>query len=426
VSVTDAPSVVGVAFPSVDVGAIRGAATALGAGGAELGGWAAAMGGVADHTALSWTGIAADAWRTTAGVASTDLGTSSSVLGEIAAILGGLADELEEARLAYYRAVNDAVEAAYMQDRLNQRMEVATPEIAEEYGARFSAAGAELAAARAAAGAAADAAMAAGLAAAERLAPLAARAAEVGLFAGIVVDPTLGPIREGEGAEPDWLVLLFGSLADNHAGGIEFQARVLEQLGLSENARIVEGEVAPGRVVRTRPDGLTTEAVYEIKNSVYVYRSSQIRAQIAHANANQQSYTLVINRYTRVSGPLRDLIGVHDYGAEVVRRQPGGTFTDYQGRPVEPVGEDGSGGWRYRDPETREEAERYREENDGETWPDGLNHPSGYEVDMRPEAELVDDGSSDSTFSGVFLPQPMPAPYPVLVPGPVPIPLLVP
>jgi hypothetical protein len=127
---------------------------------------------------------------------------------------------------------------------------------------------------------------------------------------------------------------------------------------------------------------------------------------------------LVVGRNTRVSAGLQAQIRAHPYGGEIVRMQADGTFTTLDGRPVERVD---SGGWRYRDPDDRDQGGS----DSGGDGGGGLNHPEGQEEDRISVNEYADLPDSQTNMVPV-VPLPLPMPMPLPAPAPMPMPLPIP
>lgn len=234
----------------------------------------------------------------------------------------------------------------------------------------------------------------------------------MGTFAGFTNDP--GGARPLEGPEESFLVMLFGSITDNYLSGKSFEDQIRSELGLKKNTETVEG-IVNGRAVRTIPDAMAKGEMYELKSSIYVYRSSQLLAQLSAARSTSDGYTLVVGRNTRVSAPLQRAIQRHRFGGEIVRAQKDGTYTDLGGRTVEKVE---SGGWRYKDGDDEGGGDSGGSGGSGVGW---LNHSMGQEAARVPVKEYL---KNPNIVPMVPLPMPMPMPLPVpAIPAPAPMPI---
>ena len=84
----------------------------------------------------------------------------------------------------------------------------------------------------------------------------------------------------------------------NGARGRAAEARVLEELGLAKNTQAVS--TAEGRAI---PDALTNSLSIEIKHTLSVSRTQQIRIQTDAARAAGRESVLITGERTCVSGP---------------------------------------------------------------------------------------------------------------------------
>jgi filamentous hemagglutinin len=95
-------------------------------------------------------------------------------------------------------------------------------------------------------------------------------------------------------------------LAKNAKIGKAFEEGALEAMGLPKNSKKVTEVLSDGTEVTTIFDAMNKEVglVVEIKNVQKLSHSNQLRAQILHAQNNNQQYLLVVSPNTHVTGPL--------------------------------------------------------------------------------------------------------------------------
>jgi len=127
---------------------------------------------------------------------------------------------------------------------------------------------------------------------------------------------------EGEFASA---TIAVGTLALNAKRGLDFQAAVVDALGVANNTIKIERE----GLGRSIPDVLTT-SVTEIKNSIEVNNSIQLRIQAAYAAWKGIPFNLIVSPATqRVS--LSVQTAVEASGGTIQRFNPlTGTFTPFQ------------------------------------------------------------------------------------------------
>jgi Restriction endonuclease fold toxin 7 len=410
-------------FPAFDAGAVRGVAGWMSSTAGTLRSVGTELGEILGGP--DWSGDAHDHWVAQGEAGAGQFPTAGDAFGDAADALTTLAGEVEDQKEAFDLAYDNYFSAlatmSGAQSSLANYVPHGSPDIIEgdmrRLQQRIDDAQADADRYLAQAWDAVDAALAAGRRASETLGTAADAATGVGGWAGFIAGP-YGSSSPTDGPEFSFLVMLFGSIAANYAAGRAFQVDGMNRLGLTENFESFVQRVS-GRSVRTIPDAFGNGEMFEFKNSLYVYRSSQIRAQIAQAQQTGQGYTLVVGRNTRVAATLQAQIRAHPYGGEIVRMQADGSFTTLDGRPVERVD---SGGWRYRDPDDGDGG-------DSDSGNGGLNHPEGQEEDrisVDEYAELPENQSNMVPVVPLPLPMPMPIPMPAPAPMPMPLPLPIP
>ncbi|HEV2757730.1 MAG TPA: putative toxin [Actinomycetota bacterium] len=407
-------------FPSFDAGAVRGAARWLGTSSVELSFAGSTMSGMAGGP--EWSGAAHDRWVAQAHAAAAEYRGASESFSQASQALHDLATEVEEHRREFERAMDHY--AAASSSALFTNLAIGgldllpdspdTEAALSNLRSRLDDARAEAEAALAAARAAVEAAHDAGRRASAVLGSLGSAAAGSGAFAGF--SGGSGPLGFGSrrhGPEQSFLVMLFGSVADNYIAGRAFQMNAMRNLGLQENFETFRYNVN-GRSVATRPDAFGNGEMFEFKNTYYQYASRQIQAQLGQAAARGEGYTLVVRHNTKVSASLQEMVRNHPYGGEIVRMQRNGDFTTLDGRVVQKV-EDG--GWRYRDPDDPDEGSGSSGGSGG-----GLNHPAGQEAD-RISVDDYRDMPSQSNMTPIMPWPSFPMPLPAPAPAPVPLPI---
>lgn len=415
------------AFPSFDAPAVRGAARWLGTSSVELSFAGTRMSGMLGGP--EWSGAAHDRWIAQGLAAAAEYRAASEAFSQASQALNDLATEIEEHRREFDRAMDRyavASSSALFTDiaigALNLMPDSPDSDAAlANLEARLDDARGEAEAALAAARAAVEAAHEAGRRASSVLGSLSSPAAGLGTFAsgGWAASPFgwLGGRRHGP--EPQFLIMLFGSVADNYLAGRSFQTNAMRNLGLRENFEAFS-QTVNGRQVRTIPDAFGRGEMFEFKNTFYQHASSQIQAQLAQAAARGEGYTQVVRNNTRVSASLQEMVRNHPYGGEIVRMQRNGDFTTLDGRAVEKVDD---GGWRYRDPDDPDDQGGSSSGGSG----GGLNHPVGQEADRISVDEYRDMPSRSSMTPMMPWPSfPMPMPAPAPMPMPMPMPRLLP
>jgi hypothetical protein len=326
----------GLTFPNVDTGALRSTASWFGTASAicqsDSSDLRAALESVGDHHG-GWTGQARQAWNGAGARGVADLSRAADAMNQVSTTLTTLATTIDECRsryrTAFDRMTTANTEAASAQSAMDNYVPHGNGAAVKQF---FDQQSSKLADAQAVAGGAqgevtkaiADA-LAAGQRAAAALSGIAGMAAGIGNFAGTT---PVGSAGSGGEAPPDmnFLVLLLGSVTGNYSSGRAFEIRALQALGFPKNTELVNGRI---------PDGLSNGEMIEVKGVIYQYRSSQIEDEVAGANARGEPFELIVGPRTRVSGSLQEFIAQDaQYGGEIVRLQPDGSFTDYAGNPV--------------------------------------------------------------------------------------------
>jgi Restriction endonuclease fold toxin 7 len=412
-------------FPNFDAGAVRGVAGWLSATAGTLRSVGTELGGILGGP--DWSGDAHDHWVDQGEAGAGQFPTAGDAFSDASDALTTLAGEVEDQKEAFDRAYDNYFSAlatmSGARSSLANYVPHGSPDIIEgdmrRLRQRINDAQADADRYLAQAWDAVDAALAAGRRASEALGTAADAATGLGGWAGFVGGPYPGyGSSPTDGPEFSFLVMLFGSIAANYAAGRAFQVEGMNRLGLTENFEAFVQRVG-GRSVRTIPDAFGNGEMFEFKNGLYVYRSSQIQAQMAQAQQSGRGYTIVVGRNTRVAATLQAQVRVHPYGAEIVRMLPDGSYTTLDGRPVEQVS---GGGWRYRDPDDQDQG-------GSASGGGGLNHPEGYEEDrisVDEYAELPENQSNMVPVVPLPLPMPMPIPMPAPAPMPMPMPLPIP
>jgi restriction endonuclease fold toxin 7 of polymorphic toxin system len=419
---------VSLAFPTVDTGALRSAASWFGITSSNFSGNASDLSATLRSVGSAhggWIGAARTAWDASGVRGVADLRTASDAFSRASQILGTLASQVDQARARYEAAMGRMEqaqgEADSAQSILDNPDSLINPEgpvgqraLAQQQQRLTDAVGTMNAARAEALEAQADA-INAGSRAASALSDVAALAAGVGTFAGY---SPAGAAVQGAEAPPDYpfLVLLLGSVGDNYLSGRAFQEAVMQALGLRENFQTFQAFVG-ARQVGVKPDSLGEGEVWEFKGVVYQYRSSQVLGQLATAAARGEPYELVIGPNTKLSDPVIKAVRAHPYGGEIVRMQEDGSFTDVAGNKVERAEGEGNG-WKYPD--------------DDDLPPTAgagggtLNHPQGFEADTEEQPEGEGEGGDPSNMVPMPFPEWWPAPMPMPMPIPEPIPVPVP
>jgi hypothetical protein len=301
--------IVVVQLPPCDPGAVGAAAGFLETTASSL---AQQAGQLTGQLGAAWQGEAARVWAGEGRAQAGYLRRGSSALGDAAAALRTFATAIQTAQTAATKANGDARDAF-----TRRQAQVETAALAGhpappdgDYRAAMGKAESD------------------GQAALRDL-ERAGRAAAAALRAAAAAAPTVAPIpgpaqpRGPLGNMPPFITLLLGSVVGNNLAGRAWQETVLRDLGLDENFSLVPPELLFGR---SRPDGLTETEMYELKNVLYQSFSRQLRVQLRYADRMGLRYNLIVNRVTRISGPLR--AAVNEFGGRILRYQGNGLYED--------------------------------------------------------------------------------------------------
>jgi hypothetical protein len=140
--------------------------------------------------------------------------------------------------------------------------------------------------------------------------------------------PGAPPGTDRNRASMDQLAFLFGSIAEDRLKGLRFQGRVLKDFHMLENRETLKEK---GWTRGTKPDGLDTKKMVEVKKTPYQWRSRQLRHQMAAARRLGLYYRLVMPKNSRISDNLR---------TEMLR-DPNANWYKYQGNGKYLSGKDG-------------------------------------------------------------------------------------
>lgn len=260
----------------------------------------------------NWQGDAARVWSAEGHAQAGYLRRGVSVFGDVAKTLRTLAGAIESAQTAAARANSDASDAFRRRQAEVQTAALSGRPIPSD--ADYQAAMGR-----------AETAGRAALRDFQQAGKAAAQALQAAAGAAPAVMPIPGPARPRGplGNQPSFLTLLLGSVVGNGIAGRAWQELVLRDLGLQENFSLIPPELLFGR---SRPDALTETEMYELKNVLYQSNSRQLRVQLRYADRMGLRYNLIVNRITRISGPLRSAI--QDVGGRILRYQGNGLYKD--------------------------------------------------------------------------------------------------
>jgi hypothetical protein len=93
----------------------------------------------------------------------------------------------------------------------------------------------------------------------------------------------------------------------NRTSGMAFESVKIDEKNLAKNTITLVGDTSKG-LVAVIPDSLSHNALWEIKNMSYVYKTPQLEAMASIARDAKLPLNLVVPEGARVSGPLKSLI----------------------------------------------------------------------------------------------------------------------
>lgn len=285
----------------------------------------------------AWEGEAANVWQEDGHQRASWYSQAGEAWYQMAGILFNVASQIDEARSRYVQANQaafDSMQQASMYEQLaNAQPGQPDPQAASRaQWAEQDAQGSIGAANQALADAVHALQTAAG-----QLSPF------IGEAATMCPHPlTAGPHQGTLAPSGPWATLLFGSVIGNRVTGRAFQEQVLNELGVKENTTRFPVNLPGGGQYTTVPDGKSDTALIEVKSSAYVYRSTQLRAQVELAEEEGLTPTLVVQRWTKVNGSALRLF--RDAGGRVMVRLGNNVYRNYNDTADNPTLYKGEGG----------------------------------------------------------------------------------